>query len=169
MISKRVPDFAIEKVVNTCFPLDKTDHRLPVALATDAYDNLSKAKNIKGMYFVIWGEDDAMMPPAFAKRLFESHYEGVIEEAKTLPDNAPITRVKELLYKLGLEFREFKGDEEAAMRKRLKERVPAVDLEALASKRTCRVAHGEHGCFFGDDPAASRLLCEPLPSPYPTT
>ena len=32
-----------------------------------------------------------------------------------------------------------------------------VDLETLAGKKTCRIAHGEHGCFFGDDPASSRI------------
>jgi len=40
MISKRVPTFAIEKVVNTCFPQGKADPRLPIT--TDAYDNLNK-------------------------------------------------------------------------------------------------------------------------------
>ena len=30
-----------------------------------------QAAQIQGMYFVMWGEDDAMMPPAFAERLFQ--------------------------------------------------------------------------------------------------
>ena len=60
LISSRVPTFAIEKVVTTCFPPGKTDARLPIMLETDGYNNIGKAESIRGMYFVMWGEDDAV-------------------------------------------------------------------------------------------------------------
>ena len=111
------------------------------------------------MYFVMWGEDDAMMPPTFAERLFQSHYKGVLEEATILAaqKDADPRRVKFLLYKLGQELRDFKADSPAEQCQLLKKTAETIDLEHLAAKKTCRIAHGEHGCFFGDDPASSRV------------
>jgi len=155
MISKRVPTFAIEKVVNTCFPQGKADPRLPIT--TDAYDNLNKAAQIQGMYFVMWGEDDAMMPPAFAERLFQAHYTAVQKEAQEDKATMPAKRVRDLLFKLGMEWPDIKDASEDAQREMLARIAPEVDLESLAAKKTCRIAHGEHGCFFGDDPTSTRI------------
>jgi len=155
LISKRVPDFLVDKVVNTCFPKGKTDPR--ISLATDAYDNVAKARRIRGMYFVMWGEDDAMMPPAFAEELFEAHYAGAIEEAKAGATSLAIDRVKELLFKLGAEWANVNSETVKGQRSMLLELVHNVSIEQLAAKKTCRIAHGEHGCFFGDDPISTRV------------
>ena len=159
LISSRVPTFAIEKVVTTCFPPGKTDARLPIMLETDGYNNIGKAESIRGMYFVMWGEDDAMMPPSFAERLFQAHYKGVVEEAGKVAEEAEPDpkRIKNLLYKLGLELQDFKSEPLADQCRLLQKTAATIDLERLAAKKTCRIAHGEHGCFFGDDPASSRV------------
>ena len=69
--------------------------------------------------------------------------------------HAPVRR--DLLFKLGVEAPDIVPLSEDAQRTMLASLVKEIDLEGLAGKKTCRIAHGEHGCVFGDDPASTRI------------
>ena len=64
---------------------------------------------------------------------------------------------RDLLFKLGVESPDIASLSEEEQRTMLADLAKKIDLESLAAKKTCRIAHGEHGCFFGDDPASTRI------------
>jgi len=165
MISKHVPGFAINSVVDACFPKGESDPRLP-GVVSDAYNNEGKVGKIEGHYFVIWAENDHMMPPAFAERLFRAHYQPMLKEAVKADVSWGTDKVYRCCMVLDIATGQLQdhGLEELCtmLRTKAKEMCSTDDdtnqsLEKLALKLSCRIPGGEHGSFFGDDDTCSMM------------
>jgi fermentation-respiration switch protein FrsA (DUF1100 family) len=76
-----IPEFLPKGVVEGSFPSGLKRQVGEKTLITDGLNTIEKAKQFDKELFVIYGENDALMPPAFSDELYEAKYGPVPSEA----------------------------------------------------------------------------------------
>jgi len=174
---RHTPKWMIATFITAVFPEGQADPRL-AGLSTDGYDNEAKAAAVQGHYFVIWADNDHMMPANFATRLAKAHQTSVLEQCRSAlsrkndptdcKDNANATEEATLrmwLSKLGW----LTEEDHALCGEELRGKLAAVSskyeyslLDDLVVSRMACIRGGCHGSFFAEDPCCEALYLKYL-------
>eukprot|EP00658_Telonema_sp_P-2_P079344 TRINITY_DN7634_c0_g1_i4.p1 TRINITY_DN7634_c0_g1~~TRINITY_DN7634_c0_g1_i4.p1 ORF type:complete len:455 (+),score=97.56 TRINITY_DN7634_c0_g1_i4:200-1564(+) len=161
LVSPLLPSWVASSVTARCFPTEVADVRWP-GMLTDGYNNLQKAAQIKGYYFVLWARSDHMMPASFAEKLIEAQFEAVVERCQVAENVAGMSdkELKVAMTKLGITHRSSSTLNPAASRAKMEKAVlNAAQNAKLATytKHFSASMQGDHGSFFGEDPRTSKV------------